>query len=191
VLKSFLQFEETYGPGNRYAILTDLQISALRKTALPDYYIDYLQKEGLKEFNNGFWWFLNPLDEDKPLLDPPGSLRGKVYYPLLRNAFGGFVVFIEGQFYHADPQTQNFGLLGKQLEAVIHGSLLSDISRRKMYYGDFFDYASSKFGKIKSDEIYAFVPAPAFGGEFTNGNIKVVKLKEHLSFLAQLEDSQA
>lgn len=179
---SFQPFEEKFGSGTRYAVLSDNQIAEMRKTLLPSFYIDYLEKEGLKEYHQGFFWFVNPLE--RGLLS--FLTKSEDYFPILRNAFGGFIVYLKGEYYLADPQTTNCAPLSKKLELVVNFSLTNDYDLKNMHYADFFDYAFKKFGKLNPDEMYAFIPAPAFGGEFRNGNIQVVKMKEHLRFLAQL-----
>ena len=183
IFKSFQMFEEKFGVGNRYATVTSEQIKRLKKNSLPPFFIQYLEQNGLKEFNNGFWWFVNPLELGDELSFVTTS---KVCFPAIRNAFGGFIVFQNGEFYHADIQTKNFGLLGEELGVIVNTSLTDDYALRNMHYAEFFSYAFAKFGKLAADEIYAFVPATAIGGEFKNGNIQVVKLREYLYFLSQL-----
>ncbi|MGJ0492602.1 T6SS immunity protein Tdi1 domain-containing protein [Methylobacter sp.] len=183
IFNSFEMFEERFGIGSRYATIPLEQLDILKHSSLPPFYIKYIEENGLKEFNNGFWWFLNPLELNSEL---SFVTHTKTCFPVIRNAFGGFIVFIEGEFYLASIQTKNFVLLGKELGVIANISLTDDYALRDMHFAEFFNYAFAKFGKLAADEIYAFVPAPAIGGEFKNGNIQVVKLREYLNFLAQL-----
>ena len=183
IFNSFELFEAKFGTGNSYASITAEQLENLKKHSLPLFYIQYLEKNGLKEFRDGFWRFVNPFELGDELYF---VTHAKTCFPVIRNAFGGFIVFLKGEFYFASIQTKNFSLLGKELGVIANASLTDDYALRDMHFGDFFNYAIAKFGKLKADEIYAFVPAPALGGEFKNGNIQVVKLREYINFLSQL-----
>jgi hypothetical protein len=178
----FQAFEKKFGSGSRYAVLSAKQFAKLRKTPLPSFYIDYLEKAGLKEYHQGFFWFVNPLERGLLCF----LTKSEDYFPILRNAFGAFIVYLNSEYYLADPHTNQCGPMTDDLKLLVNWGLIKDDNLRDMFYADFFDYAFRKFGKLKPDEMFAFIPAPAFGGEFRNGNIQVVKMKEHLHFLAQL-----
>jgi hypothetical protein len=183
IFNSFQIFEDKFGKGETYSRLTSSQVRTIKDNLLPNFYVDYIESNGLKEFKDGFWWFVNPLELSEEL---SFVAHDKECFPVIRNAFGGFIVFLEGDFYVADIQTNSFVLLGDELGVIFNVSLTDDYALRDIHYAEFFDYAFAKFGKLKPDEIYTFIPSPMAGGEFKNGNIQIVKLREHLCLLSQL-----
>jgi hypothetical protein len=60
---------------------------------------------------------------------------------------------------------------------------LDDVLDQKL-----FQKARKKLGPIEYDECYGFEPAIALGGPGTLSTLRRVKLREHLSLLAQLVD---
>ena len=60
-------------------------------------------------------------------------------------------------------------------------------------YNDFYGLfrpALENLGKLRSDEMYGFVPALALGGAMELKNLQKVKTIEHLEFLSQLSPLQ-
>jgi hypothetical protein len=46
--------------------------------------------------------------------------------------------------------------------------------------------AVKKFGQLDQDQVFGFFPALSMGGERVLKNVKVVQLREYLTFLAQI-----
>ena len=51
-----------------------------------------------------------------------------------------------------------------------------------------FRKALKKLGPLQHDECFGFEPAIALGGSESVENVRIVKLREHLSILSQLVD---
>ncbi|MCY1553188.1 hypothetical protein D9M68_896440 [compost metagenome] len=60
------------------------------------------------------------------------------------------------------------------------------IERESNDFGDLFEPAYNKLGKLNHDEMYGFVPALAFGGPCDLAHLEKVKAVEHLILLAQI-----
>jgi hypothetical protein len=183
VLDSFDQFEEKYGKGNEYTRLDSSQIAELRKSGLPGFYIDYLEENGLREFGEGFWWFVDPLDWHEELAPFAGSANLR---PAIRTAFGGFIVLHDDSWHYLDPHTKSFPSLGRQLGILVNMTLTKDYALQNMFYGDYFQAALARLRKVGADEMYAFAPALGLGGTVNAEGVHIVRMREHLAFLAQL-----
>lgn len=183
VLDSFEQFEEKYGMGLEYARADAALLAELRKRSFPDFYVAYLEKNGFREFADGLWWFTDPLDWHEELAPFAG---GSDVYPVIRTAFGGFIVLHEGSWHYLDPHTDSFPSLGKQLAILVNMTLTKDHAVGNMFYGEYFDAALARLGKVGADEMYAFAPALKMGGTVNAEGVHIVKMREHLAFLAQL-----
>jgi hypothetical protein len=180
---SFQQFEEKFGTGNRYAEVSEDLVERLKTHSFPDFYMRYIQENGFKEFFDGFWWFTDPFNLAEDLSPFTGHVTA---YPIIRNALGCFLVFLNGSYYHLNVHTRSFGVLGDQLGLIFNFTFTDDYALRDMFFFQLFDPALKRLGKVEHDEIYAFVPALALGGEIRSENIHIVKLREHLHLLAQL-----
>jgi hypothetical protein len=183
VLDSFDQFEQKFGTGSVYSKLDAAVIGELRKQGFPDFYTTYVEQNGLREFGEGFWWFTDPF-ELRDLL--AAFANGADVDPVIRNAFGGFIVRHDGAWHYLDPHTKSFPALGKQLAVIVNMTLTKDYALQNMFYGEYFEPALSRLGKVGADEMYAFTPALGMGGTVNAEGLHIVKMREHLAFLAQL-----
>jgi hypothetical protein len=57
-------------------------------------------------------------------------------------------------------------------------------------FDDLFKPAKKKFGTLRHDEMYGFVPALMFGGPDTLDHLEKVKAVEHLILLSQIAELQ-
>jgi hypothetical protein len=182
ILDSFDQFEQKFRPGKQYAPIPAGLAAELKKRAFPDYYVRYLEKNGFQEFLSGFWWFTNPKDlheELAPFAD------GKDVFPVLRNAFGCFLVRYGDNYHHLNPHVRNFVLLAADLALILNTTMTDPYALRDMFFFEQFQPAVERVGRIAADEMYAFAPALQLGGTVNAENVHIVKLREHLAFLAQ------
>jgi hypothetical protein len=183
VFKSFESFEQKFGKGLRYSSVSDETAARLREKGLPDFYLDYVQTNGLKQFKDGFWWFVDPFSLSEDLAPFTNS---KETLPIIRNAFGCFITSVGGSYYHVNIHTKNFGLLGDELGLVFNFTLVDDYALRDMFFGQLFPEALHRLGMVEVDQIYMFVPALALGGEPKAENLQVGKMREHMHLLAEL-----
>ena len=75
------------------------------------------------------------------------------------------------------------------LEAAIRW-FFSSRDRKENDFNDYFGPALRKLGRLKTDEMYGFVPAIAMGGPSEVKQLQKLKAVEHLVFLAQLSELQ-
>ena len=183
LMDSFEQFEQKFGPGNRYAPVPAVVLEELRKHQFPDFYLQYLERNGFKEFLDGFWWFTNPLELHEELAAFAGS---SIVFPIIRNAFGCFLVRRDNTYYHLNVHTKNLALLGPHLALILNMTYTDDYALRDMFFFELFKPALNEVGRIAEDEMYAFAPALAMGGTVSAEGLHKVRLREHLAFLAAL-----
>lgn len=183
VTDSFEQFEAKFGPGRQYAAIPPGLAADLAKRGFPDYYVRYIEKNGFLEFFDGFWWFTNPLelrDDLAPFAD------NQQVFPVVRNAFGCFLVRHGDTYYHLNPHVRNFTQLSPHLALILNVTMTGPFALRDMYFSEQFQPAFDRLGKVADDEMYAFAPALGMGGTVNAEGVHIVKMREHLAFLAQL-----
>jgi hypothetical protein len=183
VMDSFDQFEGKFGPPKQYAKLPARLAADLTKRGFPDYYVRYLETHGLAEFFNGFWWFTNPLELHEDLAP---FAAGNDVFPVARNAFGCFLVRHGEDYRHLNPHVKTFTVLSDELALILNMTMTDAFALRDMYFFDAFKPAFDRVGKVGADEMYAFAPALKIGGTTDPASVHIVKMREHLAFLAQL-----
>ncbi|MDC5391441.1 DUF1851 domain-containing protein, partial [Acinetobacter baumannii] len=165
---------------------------------LPESILEQWRIIGFAGYLNGLYWITNPDDyaeviydwlEETPLPDDD------VYHVLARSAFGELLIWGEKNFYR---------YYLKPMEGILHDSGEKDEDAE--FYGDLFffysnkdsldhidkngkklfDRAVKKLGVLKADEMYAFEPALALGGEESLTYLAKVNLPVHMKFLKQV-----
>jgi len=180
----FPTFLETHGPA-----LAPRQVPAatLRKYQgkLPGVLLEHWKSEGFAGYGSGLLWVADPAQLQDPLNDwvgdeHPGAIG------IARSAFGDMLFWHGGEAHYLHVLYGRSVALSDDLELLFEYTLckdsyLDDVVDRKL-----FKQALKKYGPLQADEVYAFVPAIAAGGSGKLANIQKQKLREHLSFLAQL-----
>jgi len=173
---------------------------------LPDQLLHYWKEYGFCGYGEGLFWTVDPADyEDllKMWLEKIPLWGRENFYVIARTAFGE--LYVRGD----DSITST--IIDPHLCNIIPGDpptekLTEDKKNRSI--GLFFeskgkkgsDYANNndkplfkkalkKLGPLQHDEMYAFVPALSSGGIADIKNIKIVKIKEQLAMLAELDTS--
>jgi hypothetical protein len=183
VMDSFDQFEEKFGAPKQYAALPAGLAADLTKRGFPDYYVRYLEKNGFPEFSDGFWWFTNPLELHDDLAP---FAAGEDVFPVVRNAFGCFLVWHKQKYHHLNPHVKTFKAMTEHLALILNTTMTSPFALSNMYFFDEFQPAFDRVGKVAADEMYAFAPALKMGGTTDPASVHIVKMREHLAFLEQL-----
>jgi hypothetical protein len=183
LMTSFDMFEEKFGPGKSYAPVGPRLAARFEKLGLPAYYVEYLRARGLQSFANGFWWFTNPLELRDTLAPFTGSEEA---LPVLRSAFGCFLVWHGDAFHHLNPHVGNFVKLTPELAIILNATMVDAYAMRDLHFHDQFESVIDRLGPVKADEMYAFAPALRMGGTVRPDGVHIAKLREHLAFLAQL-----
>ncbi|CAA0200024.1 MULTISPECIES: type VI secretion system immunity protein, TaeI family [Acinetobacter] len=165
---------------------------------LPESILEQWRIIGFAGYLNGLYWITNPDDyaeviydwlEETPLPDDD------VYHVLARSAFGELLIWGE----------RNYGRYYiKTMEGILHDNGLQEegaefYGNLFFFYSDkdsldhidkngkkLFERAVKKLGVLKADEMYAFEPALALGGEESLAYLTKVNLPVHMKLLKQV-----
>ena len=169
------------------------------RNKLPDQLLEYWGEHGWCGYADGLFWTVNPQDYEVLLeqwLASTGISQKDKYYVIARSAFGLIYVWGEESAYCLTITTY-MGRFSTR-ESIFAGDRL-DFGVRVFFsslepeYNDLeglFRPALENLGKLKSDEMYGFVPALALGGAMELRSLQKVKAIEHLEFLSQLSPLQ-
>lgn len=190
-MESIELFYEYNGQGIFYQNVSD-EVIYQYQNILPDFLINIWRDKGLSHFNDGFFWIVNPNDY-KEIISLYKIDSSKLHV-VLRTAFGGFIYFNEDgnnnpekKYNYICPIYNQVSYFTNRLSAVMNGWLTSEDIYAPLMFSNLYEQARKKLPIPAPDECYGFVPAIALGGDFDADNIKIVKMKEHLSMLSQLK----
>jgi len=161
----------------------------------PDQLLKYWDEYGWCGYADGLFWTVNPQDYE-PVLDAwigdTHFMEQDAYHIIARSAFGdlyfwgektGHTLSISSIGAFAVPHSPPIALLEREAQWFFGVR-----DRKENDFADHFAPALKKFGRLKSDEMYGFVPALAMGGSSDFEHLQKLKAIEHLVFLAQLSD---
>jgi len=152
---------------------------------LPVEIIFLLKTYGISNFLDGFFWIINP-KEYQDILD-------EIYIPLknphicfAKDAFGGLYIWEDNSIFYVDIRFNYSKVIGRK-PSVFFNSIMTDWS----YFSNEvkeknFKEAQEKLGKLADDECYGYVPLLALGGNEKVENLQKVKIREHISIIAQM-----
>lgn len=151
---------------------------------LPDFLLEEWRERGFSHYMKGLLQTTNPEDYYD-------VLEGWVTEPqkchvVLRTAFGSMYYLKDSEYHYISVVHNLFSHLQKRLDFIIRFSLCNKENQKGILYKDIYTKAFKRLGAPGSDEVYAFIPAIALGGNYSPDTIKLAKLKEHLSFLEQI-----
>jgi hypothetical protein len=170
---------------------------------LPNQLLAYWEEHGWCGYADGLFWTVDP-QEYEPVLEAwigdTQFMEKDAYHVIARSAFGELYFWGEKSgdslrilpwYALAFPLTgaEKYISAGKADDAIrwFFGGLkrkyfdLVDDRERPLFVP-----ALEKLGRLKVDEMYAFVPALALGGSATLAQLQKVKIIEQLLVLAQL-----
>ncbi|MCT9253865.1 type VI secretion system immunity protein, TaeI family [Acinetobacter baumannii] len=190
-------FYEKYGqPIDKVEVTED--IIKKYRDKLPESILEQWQLFGFAGYLNGLYWITNPDDyaeviydwlEETPLLDDD------VYHVLARSAFGKLLIWgersfnryyiltMEGVLYDYGVRDQEADFYGEDFFFFSTKDSLDHIDKNGK---KLFDRAVKKLGVLKADEMYAFEPALALGGEESLTYLSKVNLPVHMKLLKQV-----
>jgi hypothetical protein len=162
---------------------------------LPNQLLAYWQEHGWSGYADGLFWTVDPHAYEPALeawIGDTPFMEQDAYYVIARSAFGDLYLWGQktgvtleicslGSF--ATPRFRTKAPLEKHIQ-MFFGST----GRKENDFGDYFAPALKKLGRLKSDEMYGFVPAIAAGGSSDFDKLQKLKIVEHLVFLAQLDE---
>lgn len=160
----------------QYATLSEQDADTLRGK-IPDWLLQIFIEEGFFSFQNGMFWFVNPL-QMKPLSRSwKLNDRNLVF---LRTAFGDFFL-TEGGF--ASHVRANKGFI------TGYGSLDDFLNfglRAEPHLSRLLTEATAKLGELKPEECYGFVDPISAKGKENIGNLARANLFDYVNKLAHL-----
>ncbi len=165
---------------------TETEIQEMRDSKVPDEIIDFLNAEGLSNYKNNFYETTLPQWQTETLNF--WGLKGKQCFAFLKTAFGGIFYFHKEKIYRLNPFTGNTVRSDFDFCNYLNVLMTIDEIANSCYY-DIYEKNNSG-EQLKPDEIYGLFPALQMGGSFETSKYEVVKMHEHLGFLAQLFDNK-
>jgi len=162
-------------------------IVALLKQQAPADMVEFLQQEGIATYRDDFFCTTVPQDYFDVLSE--WGLKGAECFTFLKTAFGSLCFSLKGKIFQLDPL--NGYLYKGRFDFCNFMNLLAPMD--SFMEGCYFDIYQGikKKHPLASDEIYGLVPALPLGGSFEKSAFEIVKVREHLSILAQLFDNKA
>lgn len=182
-MSHFKDFESTFDPPENCERPSDKVIQQYEKL-LPVELLDHWRDVGWCSYGQGLLWLVNPQEFDGVVEEWVDFESGP---PLvfLRTAFAHLYYWHDGYVFSLDVQYGSLSQVTQDVKLMF--TLLCDpelqerILRRGLY-----QEAKQRLGPPNRDECFAFVPALALGGPGTAETVQRVKIREHLSFLAQV-----
>jgi hypothetical protein len=162
---------------------------------LPDQLLTYWKEYGWSGYADGLFWTVDPHAYEPAMeawIGDTPFMEQDAYYVIARSAFGdlyfwgqktGFSVQISSLGSYAVPHSLRMTSLDTQAQRFF-----ANRDREENDFGEYFAPALKKLGRLKSDEMYGFVPAIAAGGSDDFEHLQKLKIVEHLVFLAQLDE---
>lgn len=199
--EDFAYFLEKFGPPVECRHVPRSSIETFRGK-LPDQLLAYWNEHGWCGYADGLFWTVDP-EAYEPALDAwigdTPFMERDAYHLIARSAFGHLYFWGErtgnsltilapdacALYRHGakEPDTDpDFAL--RSFFAFLQPKSM-DIQGEKERL---FRPAKERWGRLRSDEMYGFVPALALGGTADAAHVKKVKAVEHLVMLAQLAD---
>ncbi|NTS77881.1 DUF1851 domain-containing protein [Catenovulum sp. SM1970] len=165
---------------------------------LPSRLLEYWQEYGFCSFSDGLFWIVNPKDYEDVLdewlveTDIPDH---DIYHVFARNAFGDLFLWGEDTGYsYQINSTQAWIIEKKKTPRAKHNTVIERFfgaTRTSAHNIDdeddnpLFERCVEKFGALKADEMFGFVPSLIAGGDARLENVDKVDIFVHLSLLAQ------
>lgn len=182
---TYEEFREVHHSKNQFGVFTDKELSALAEK-LPLDIVNFLKEEGRCSYSNQIIWTCHP-NEFYEILSQWGL--GKNCHAFIRTAFGGCIYYSRKNFYSFDSIKGTINNLNDEVYTLINVFLTFNFLLNHTWHLNILD-SRKNLPLLKPDEIYALVPALPLGGSLENSQLEVVKMFEHLSFLAQLFDGK-
>lgn len=150
---------------------------------LPAGLVGVWRKYGFGSLLNGYLRIINP-DEYRSLLDDTYVLSGSAI-PIFATAFADLVTWEKGRYLRM-VDYKNGGFAGISAGFDFFWNDLTD----GVFNGRFFDlelYAAAvgKLGRPRFDECFGYVPLMGLGGCGGVDSLRRVKLREHITLIAQ------
>ena len=180
-------FFEAHPRSMRISSFDNYNLSVLEEYKLPKDIIEFLKKDGISTYHNDF--LSSTLPQEHFQVFSEWGLKGTECFAFLKTALGTLCFYRAGKIFRLDPITGH--LYKGKFEFCEFMNLVTTFdSFLESCYFDIYQKIEKK-KVLAYDEIYGLVPALPLGGSFETSHFEVVKINEHLGFLAQLFDNKA
>jgi hypothetical protein len=181
---SLNEFKEFFGNGKKLGELSGKDGLFIRDHISPQL-SQFLIQEGLCRYDNGFLFTVNPLDyTDIIKLILEGKTTGWV---IARTCFGDLYILIGEGVYLYQPSFNKFIEITKGIGYLFNVFLVRTSFADKFLFRDIYPEAHALLGDAGYDECYGFVPAIPLGGPESVNNLRILKIKEYLSSIIQMQ----
>jgi hypothetical protein len=162
------------------------ELTQLNSYDMPIEIKTFLVEQGLVAYKNNF--FVTTLPQWHIETLSTWGLKGKECFSFMKTVFGGLIYYSKGKIYRLNPFTGRVLKGNFEFIDYMNLTLTSEATLEGCYYEIYEKYKLNT--PMQADEIYAVVPALPLGGSFETSSYEVVKMREHLAFLAQMYDNK-
>lgn len=151
---------------------------------LPEILLEEWKKRGFSAYMKGLLQTVDP-NEFYNVIGDWDSEPLKCHLIFI-SAFGDFYYLKDGIIFCQGVHQKLRTNLQNNLRLIIKFSFLKESYQENVLHATLYKEAVLKLGILEVDEIFAFFPAIALGGNYEIEYVRKVKMKEHLNFLSQL-----
>lgn len=181
-METYDKFRARHAGKKQVGNFTPAELAVLDKK-LPADIINFLKEEGRAGYSNNTLWTIHPAEFHDILSD--WGLDGNKCYAFIRTAFGGCIYCSKKNFYSFDSLSGTINNLNDDVYTLMNVYLTFDFLLHDTWHLQYLE-TRIDLPAILPDEVYGLVPALPFGGSLETSKFEVVKMREHLAFLAEL-----
>ncbi|WP_343305769.1 T6SS immunity protein Tdi1 domain-containing protein [Chitinophaga niabensis] len=161
----------------------DPQSLAALKSVLPEE-LHSLLSQGKGSYMNGYLWIINP-EEYKDIAEEIYSPVEQPSICFARDAFGGLFVWENGSIVYLNVRHGLSTVVGRKVSVFFNNILVDWDYISDQLHLENYQPAKEMIGDLNADECYGYVPLLSLGGSEKPENLQKVKLREHISIIAQ------
>ena len=163
------------------------EILAEYKDRVPPALIEFWERFGFSSYADGLIWVINPKQLEDVMVEwcPAKAKKARVV-PVIRTAFGKVIYWTGTTFMLVDVHHNDRFESGGNVKLVFTFLLVDKLGKAGILEVPDFKKALKKFGPLAPDEMYGYKLPLAMGGNFNVANMEKMKIREHLSLLAQV-----
>lgn len=185
-MTDFDVFVTKYGPPEN-ADMPRPELLAEYKDRVPAELIELWQRFGFSSYANGLIWVINPKQLEDVMLEwCPAKAKKARAIPVIRTAFGKVIYWTGSTFMLVDIHFNDRFDLGGNVEILFTFFLIGPKAGPAFLQEPTFKKALKRLGPLQADEVYGYKLPLAMGGDYNVANMEKMKIREHLSFLAQV-----
>lgn len=181
----FIEFFKKYP---KYKILEHPSEETINsfKNILPDQLIQFWIKYGFGEFMDGYLKIVNPNDYQGVLNDAYNNSDNEIVFGI--TALGDFMCWDKDAINLVKFRYGNYNIIesGDDMEWFFNSDLAEDFFVKEELLAKNYSSAKEKLGDLEFDECFGYVPLLGIGGSEKAENLQKVKIKEHISIIAQM-----